>query len=122
MKYKYNILPRYSDYDNLSYNLFSSKHINFLLGKYACAKGSAPRLFNVNTLGKKNPFDVSQTDPEVKDVTKTIVTSKGVENVGESKLAVKLQPKRLTTLMLEFKASGVQSVDFKVDGETAHVS
>ena len=87
-----------------------------------CHKGFAPREFSVNTLRKTNPFEVSQTDPEEKDVTTTIVTKKGIENMGESKLAVKLKPKRPTMFLLRFKGQNIHSVDFKVGSALAHVS
>ena len=47
---------------------------------------------------------------------------KGVENVGESKLTVRLKPKRPTTLILMFDGANVHSVDFKAGVGNAHVS
>ena len=91
-------------------------------GTFTCAKTFGRREFSKNTLSKNNPFDVTQTDPEEKDVTTTIVSNKGIENMGESKLTVTLKPKRPTTFILMFKAENAQSVDFKVGGSTAHVS
>ena len=98
------------------------KHFTCMITEeFACGKDTYLRDFDIKTIGKKNPFEVTQIDPAEKDVTDVVVGKKGLSTLGPSKLVIKLKPARPTNLLVRLKVDSAQSVDFKANNMVTQV-